>query len=81
MTKDTGAIIMQKTDFLLNEALTMSPSERARLAHCLISSLEEPANSNVDEQWIKLAEKRLEELEKGDVKSVSWEDVKKKIKE
>ncbi len=69
-----------KTDFLLSEALSMSPSERARIAHCLISSLEEPAGQSVDEEWIQLAEKRLSDLENGSVRSVKWEVLKKKIK-
>ena len=57
----------------------MSPAEKARIAHCLIPSLDQPADENVDAQWIKLAQKRLAELENGSVKSVSWESIKQKI--
>jgi hypothetical protein len=32
-----------KSDFILNEALSMSPAEKARIAHCLISSLSQSA--------------------------------------
>ena len=69
-----------KTDFLLSEALAMSPSERAKIAHCLSSSLEKPAMESVDEEWIQLAEKRLFDLESGKVKPVTWEVLKEKIK-
>ncbi len=69
-----------KTESLLNEALSMSPEERARIAHCLIYSLEQPSENNVDAEWIALAEKRLAQLENGSVKPVSWDELKKKIR-
>jgi len=47
------------------------------IAHCLISSLEEPVEDNVDEAWLHLAEKRLSEIDRGKVKTVSWNDIKK----
>lgn len=70
-----------KSDFILNEALTMSPAERARLAHCLINSLEEPSEENVDDQWILLSQKRLQEIENGLVQPASWEEIKQKVRE
>ena len=70
-----------KADFILNEALSMSPAERAKLAHCLISSLDQPQDKNVDTEWIELAQKRLAELENGSVQPVSWATVKQKIRE
>ena len=65
-----------KADFILSEALSMSPAERATLAHCLISSLDQTQNESVDAEWIELAQKRLAELENGRVKSVSWNTIK-----
>jgi hypothetical protein len=50
------------------------------LAHCLISSLDQPKDKNVDAEWIKLAQKRLEDLENGSVKPVSWESIKQKVR-
>jgi putative addiction module component (TIGR02574 family) len=70
-----------KADFLLNEALTMSPAERATLAHCLISSLDKPKDKNVDAEWIKLAQNRLADLESGSISPISWESIKKKVRE
>jgi putative addiction module component (TIGR02574 family) len=69
-----------KANFLLNEALSMSPAERATLAHCLISSLDQPKDENVDAKWIKLAQKRLADLESGGISPVSWESIKNKIR-
>ncbi len=70
-----------KADFILNEALSMSPSERARLAHCLISSLDQPQDKSVDAEWIELAQKRLAEIENGRVQPVDWETIKEKARE
>jgi len=70
----------QKAEFLLQEALNMSSEERAMLAHCLISSLDEPHDDNVDRQWIKLAEERLADLDSGRSSPVSWNEIKKRIK-
>ena len=70
-----------KADFILNEALSMTPAERAMVAHCLISSLDQPKDKNVDAEWIKLAQQRLADLEYGGVKPVSWESIKQKARE
>jgi putative addiction module component (TIGR02574 family) len=72
-------IMTTKSEFIVNEALTMSPDERARIARCLIQSLEEPCSENVDEQWIQFAQKRFEELEAGSVSPTTWEEIKKNI--
>jgi len=69
-----------KADFILNEALSMSSAERATLAHCLISSLDQPQGKNVDAEWIKLAQKRLAELENGTITPLSWETIKHKAR-
>ena len=58
----------------------LSPDERALVAHCLISSLESRQDEGVDEAWAELSEKRLMELKSGEVKGVSWEDIKNKVK-
>ncbi len=69
-----------KVEFLLNEALSMSPTEKAMIVHCLISSMDEPTEENVDKEWLKLAEKRLSELENNVVTPVSWNDLKQKVR-
>ena len=58
----------------------LSPDERALVAHCLISSLESRQDEGVDEAWAELSEKRLTELKSGEVKGVSWGDIKNKVK-
>ncbi|MBF0219973.1 MAG: addiction module protein [Gammaproteobacteria bacterium] len=58
----------------------LSSEERALVAHCLITSLETPANEdNVEQDWTLVAEKRYQELESGKVNGVSWDEIKKEI--
>jgi hypothetical protein len=71
---------MTKVEVILNEALSMSSYEKAMMAHCLISSIDHPPEDNVDHAWLKLAEKRLSELENNEVKPVSWNELKQKIR-
>jgi hypothetical protein len=70
----------EKTEVILGEVLSMNPEDRAMIAHCLISSLEQAAADNTDGEWLKLAETRLAELENKKVTPVSWNEVKQKVR-
>ena len=59
----------------------LSSDEKALVAHCLISSLEVKHDDSVDQAWGELAQQRFAELESGDVKGVSWNEIKSKIKQ
>ena len=59
----------------------LSSDEKARVAHCLISSLEVKHDDSVDQAWRELAQQRFAELESGAVKGVSWNEIIKKIKQ
>jgi len=57
----------------------LTSSEKALVAHCLISSLEVSHDESVDNAWIELSEKRLSELGSGVVKGVSWKEIKNEV--
>ncbi len=57
----------------------LSSEEKALVARCLISSLEEKHDDCVDQAWGELAKKRFAELDSGEVKGVSWSEIKNKI--
>ena len=59
----------------------LSSEEKALVAHCLISSLETKQDDDVEDAWAELAESRLSELTSGEVEGVSWESIKKNIKD
>lgn len=58
----------------------MSIQERAMLAHCLISSLDQSQDEDVDDAWATIAEKRFNEIEAGEVAVLSWEQIKNGIR-
>ncbi len=57
----------------------LSPDEKALVAHCLISSLEVEHDDSVDQAWGELASRRYAELDSGEVKGISWNEIKNKI--
>ena len=58
----------------------LTVSEKALVAHCLIDSLDTERDDDVDSAWLALAEKRFAELVNGEVKAVSWNDIKQQLK-
>ena len=65
--------------YVLENIERMTSNEKALAAHCLLSSLEEKPNDNVDSAWLALAEARSKTLDSGEVKAVSWEQIKSQI--
>ncbi len=65
---------------VIEEIKDLTAQERALVAHCLISALENKQDDGVEEAWGELAEKRYKELESGAVQGVTWDEVKKEVK-
>jgi putative addiction module component (TIGR02574 family) len=63
---------------LLKHALTLSERERAELASSLIDSLDPTVDADVELAWQEEITRRLEEIESGRVKSIPWEEVRRK---
>lgn len=61
---------------VIQETKGLSANDRALLAHCLISSLETQHDEGVDAAWSSLAEQRVDEIETGEVQTVSWREIK-----
>ncbi len=59
---------------ILNQALKLSSSERAKVVEKLISSLDTP-DSTIDSIWAKEADTRIEAFEKEEIESISAEKV------
>ena len=64
---------------LLKQALDLNEKDRAMLAGILIESLEEKPDEDLDEVWRAEVAHRVSELESGDVKAISWDDVKTRL--
>ena len=63
-----------KTDDLILEIQSLPVEERARVADCILRSLNQTM-SEVDQKWADLAAKRLQDIQTGVVKPVAGEDV------
>lgn len=67
-------------DRILKDASSLSASDRAQLAHCLISSLDQVNDADVNQAWLDVVEQRIDALEIGEAETLSWEEVKKGLK-
>ncbi|MBW2185597.1 MAG: addiction module protein [Deltaproteobacteria bacterium] len=65
---------------IISDAKLLSAKDKALVAHCLISTLDEGSDFNVDDAWACLAEKRCSELDSGEIQAVEWHAIKAKIK-
>ena len=65
----------------LESTKDLSSTEKAMLAHCLISSLDTVEDLCVEEAWGVVAEKRFKELKSGSVEGMSWDELKKDIRD
>lgn len=63
---------------ILEQALTLSANERARLAHELIHSLE-PDDPDASVAWTEEFRKRIDEIESGKAQLEDWDSVKARL--
>ena len=59
---------------VLEEALTLTPAQKAELIDRLLSSLDKP-DKDIDELWAKEVESRIDAYEKGKIRAVTLEEV------
>lgn len=71
---------MIKTGELFAEAISLPLEMRAQLVEKLLSSLN-PSQHEIDTLWAKEAEKRVEEIASGKVKTIPGEKVFEKIRD
>jgi putative addiction module component (TIGR02574 family) len=71
---------MIKTNELISEAISLPVEVRTLLVNKLLESLN-PTKNEIDELWAKEAEKRVEDIKTGKVKTIPGEEVFKKIRE
>lgn len=60
---------------IAREALLLTPDQRAELADLLVVSLGSTPPDEIQRLWIEEANKRLEEVRSGKVKTIPGEDV------
>jgi len=67
------------TSDLFRRALSLDESERAELAGVLIESLDSEKDSGVEAAWLEEIERRIKELDSGQVEGIPWEEVRERI--
>ncbi|GBF79565.1 addiction module protein [Aphanothece sacrum] len=66
-------------DDIFSAALALSPSSKVMLAEHLLKSLDNENQEEIDKAWVEEAEKRIEEIEKGEIQMISKEQVFKEL--
>ena len=65
----------RKLKDLFREASELSESERAELAGLLLESLESEPDEDVEAAWAEEIERRVRQIDSGEVKTIPWEQV------
>lgn len=64
---------------VLEEALALPADERADLAATLIDSLDEREDEAIEEAWAREVQRRIQEVESGEVRTIPWSEARKRI--
>ena len=64
---------------LFREAADLAEGDRATLAGLLLESLDQPPSPGVEAAWAEEIERRLRQVDAGEVELVPWEDVKARL--
>ena len=70
----------QKSQVLLEEALKLTAYERAEVAEQLIASLDEVPDTGVEQAWQEEVQRRLGQIECGEVQTIPWEEVRRSLR-
>jgi len=63
------------TTTLQQAVLHLPKQERAQLVHLLLDSLDQPSEANIEQLWLREAEHRAAEIDRGEVQLVSAEEL------
>jgi putative addiction module component (TIGR02574 family) len=69
-----------KTQAILEQALKLSPAERADVAAQLIASLDEVPDTDVEQAWQEEVHRRLQQIERGEAQTIPWEKVRRQLR-
>jgi len=64
---------------LFREATQLSENERAELAGLLLQSLEGEPDEGVEAAWAEEIERRVRQIDAGEVQTIPWEEVRAKL--
>jgi len=73
-------VMTEAADRLVEQALAMSPNERAAIAARLIASLDSQVDEGVELAWQGEIQRRMAETDRGEVDLIPWEEVRVRLK-
>ena len=65
---------------VLKSALALAPEARAALVDSLISSLDPQIDPAAEERWRDEILERLQQIDRGAVKLISWDDARRRLR-
>lgn len=65
---------------VIDEIEELSQEEKALVAHRLLESLDTQQDQGPEQAWKDLSDQRLQSINSGNVKGISWNEVKQQIK-
>jgi putative addiction module component (TIGR02574 family) len=71
--------VTEQASNLLQKALSLSEEERADLACSLLNSLDPTVDEGAAGAWDKEIARRISDLDSGQAKTVSWEEVRNRL--
>lgn len=64
---------------VIEDVQTLSANEKNNLMKYLIASLDETHDNDSAQQWANLAKQRFEDIESGEVQTISWDKIKQQV--
>jgi len=64
-----------KSQAIVEQALKLSPTERAEVAEKLIVSLDEVPDTDVEQAWQEEVQRRLQQVERGEIELIDSDTV------
>lgn len=71
----------REAEKVLEDALRLPPQARAAVASQVIESLDEGVNEDAEAEWSAEIARRLKELDSGSVRTIPWEQARRRIHE
>ena len=69
----------ERTESVINQALSLSPVERAELIERLYESMRSEREREIEQAWAQESERRIDELQSGKESTLLYEQMKREL--
>ena len=71
---------MKHNSKVVDDALSLPPRSRAKLAEKLLESLDKPSQKEINGLWAEEAEARIDAFDRGEIRAIAGKEVFRKFK-